>query len=79
MEQPDPMHRRIINLHPHCFRNLTAAALLAFSTAPLPAAECIGVSLPDLLEVQGQQPLVLNGMGVRKATLFKVKVYAAGL
>jgi hypothetical protein len=35
-------------------------------------------SLPDLQTV-GQQVLVLNGVGLRKATFFKVKVYAAGL
>ena len=73
------MHRRIVNIQPHDLRSLAGAALLALVAAPLTAAECIGVSLPDRLEVPGQQPLALTGMGVRKATLFKVKVYAAGL
>ena len=53
--------------------------LLASVAAPLPAGECIGVSLPDRMQAPDRQPLVLNGMGVRKATLFKVKVYVAGL
>ena len=73
------MHRPIVNIRPNWLRRLAAAALLALFAVPLPAAECIGVSLPDRLETPGRQPLVLNGIGVRKATLFKVKVYAAGL
>ena len=62
-----------------CLPSLAGAIFLALVAAPLTAAECIGVNLPDRLEAAGQQPLTLNGMGVRKATLFKVKVYAAGL
>jgi hypothetical protein len=42
------------------------------------AAELDGVTLPDKIQVGGK-PLLLNGMGTRKATLFKVKVYVAGL
>jgi hypothetical protein len=36
------------------------------------------VFFPDQVTVSGTQ-LKLNGMGLRKATIFKVKVYAAGL
>lgn len=37
-----------------------------------------GVSLPDTTKVAGQT-LVLNGLGVREATIFNVDVYVAGL
>lgn len=40
--------------------------------------ECVGVSFPDQLQVQGS-PLVLNGLGLRQATVFKVDVYVAAL
>jgi hypothetical protein len=36
------------------------------------------ISFPDQVTVSGTQ-LKLNGLGLRKATIFKVKVYAAGL
>lgn len=42
------------------------------------AGKLAGVALPDSITVDGK-PLVLNGMGIRKATIFKVKVYVAGL
>lgn len=37
-----------------------------------------GVTMPDGITVNGQQ-LVLNGMGLREATMLKVDVYVAGL
>jgi hypothetical protein len=37
-----------------------------------------GVSMPDTKEVGGTT-LVLNGMGIREATVFKVNVYVMGL
>jgi hypothetical protein len=52
------------------------AAMLAIGTAH--AAERSGVSMPDTVTVQGQS-LVLNGLGVRQATVFNVDVYVAGL
>ncbi len=45
---------------------------------PTFGAECIGVTVPDSTKVAGAD-LVLNGLGIRKATLLKVKVYVAGL
>lgn len=42
------------------------------------AGERAGVTMTDAVTVEGK-PLVLNGMGVRKATIFRVKVYVAGL
>jgi hypothetical protein len=37
-----------------------------------------GVTMPDSIQVAGKR-LVLNGMGLREATMFKVDVYVAGL
>jgi hypothetical protein len=42
------------------------------------AATQDGVTLPDSMNIAGKN-LVLNGMGTRKATFFKVKVYVGGL
>src|SRR5262245_38216625 len=41
-------------------------------------AECIGVQFPDSVKA-GATELALNGLGLRKATFLKVKVYVAGL
>ena len=40
--------------------------------------ECIGVSFPDHVQVEGS-PLVLNGLGLRQATILRVNVYVAAL
>ncbi len=37
-----------------------------------------GVTMPDSITVDGK-PLVLNGLGIREATIFNVDVYVAGL
>lgn len=52
-------------------------AIAALSGAGL-AAEREGVRLPDTANVAGKQ-LVLNGIGIRQATIFHVNVYVAGL
>lgn len=57
--------------------SLALAAMLAASPPAL-AGECAGVSVPDTVSVDGK-PLVLNGMGLREATLFKIDVYVAAL
>jgi hypothetical protein len=57
------------------------AALALASMLSVPAAlagEHEGVSLPDNVTVDGKT-LTLNGLGTRKATFLKVKVYVAGL
>lgn len=46
--------------------------------APAFAAECREVQFPDSVKA-GDADLVLNGLGLRKATFLKVKVYVAGL
>jgi len=63
------------------------AQLLAFvavvlaslaSSAPGLGAECLDVKIPDSVKTGGND-LVLNGLGIRKATFLNVKVYVAGL
>jgi hypothetical protein len=51
------------------------AALLA---SPAAAGQLAGVTLPDQIAVSGRA-LVLNGMGLREATVLMVDVYVAGL
>jgi hypothetical protein len=62
------------------FLHLTLVALVTslLLAAPASARECEGVNLPNAASVGGQR-LVLNGMGVREATVFNVNVYVAGL
>jgi hypothetical protein len=57
-----------------------AAAFSASAVVALPAlgAQCLDVQFPDSVKV-GSADLVLNGMGIRKATMLAVKVYVAGL
>jgi hypothetical protein len=56
-----------------------AIPILVLCLAPLAlAAEKEGVRLPDTVTV-GDKTLVLNGLGVREATVFNVNVYVAGL
>jgi len=64
----------------HIWRAATAVALSTAVAAASPAygAECIGVQFPDSMKA-GDADLALNGIGLRKATFLKVKVYAAGL
>jgi hypothetical protein len=42
------------------------------------ARECDGVSFPEHIQARGQT-LTLNGLGLRKATLFGIKVYVGAL
>jgi hypothetical protein len=56
--------------------SLVFIALVAFSSAH--AATLAGVSFPDDARV-GDKTVTLNGLGVRTATLLKVKVYVIGL
>jgi hypothetical protein len=61
---------------------LLAAVFLSFTgmalLRPATAAECAGVNFADTVQIAGR-PLVLNGLGMREATMFKVDVYVAGL
>lgn len=57
---------------------IAIGAVLAILAAPAAAGERAGIRMPDTLEVGGKK-LVLNGLGVREATMFNVNVYVAGL
>ena len=60
-------------------RRLLAAVIvgtLAHSVAE--AKDCRGVSFPEQMQVEGST-LVLNGLGLRQATVLKVNVYVAAL
>ena len=56
------------------------AACLALLTAAAPAAagQIEGVDVPETVSVDGAT-LSLNGVGLRRATMFKVKVYVGAL
>jgi hypothetical protein len=45
---------------------------------PVFGADCIKVKIPDSVKASGTD-LVLNGLGIRKATFLNVEVYVAGL
>jgi hypothetical protein len=55
-----------------------AVAAVVLFAGVAPAAERAGVRMPDTMDDRGQS-LVLNGLGVREATIFNVDVYVAGL
>lgn len=59
-------------------RCVSILIFIAFLAHPAAAGERAGVTMADASTVE-DRPLVLNGMGVRKATIFRVKVYVAGL
>jgi hypothetical protein len=59
-----------------CPRIVALAAALLVTSAW--AGKKNGITMPDTVEVRGRR-LLLNGMGVREATVFKVDVYVAGL
>jgi hypothetical protein len=60
-------------------REIFAAALVAALTAaPALGKECKGVSFPDKLDAAGTT-LILNGLGPRQATAFRINVYVAAL
>jgi len=56
---------------------LTGVAIVLASGAAQ-ARDCKGVTFPEQTVVDGAA-LVLNGLGLRQATMFKVNVYVAGL
>ena len=57
---------------------LSLCVILASLSASSLAAKKVPWDLPNSMKV-GKKELVLNGVGMRTATWFKVKVYAAGL
>lgn len=55
-----------------------ASLLVAFASVPAQARTLAGVELPDTETVNGKG-LTLNGMGLREATVLRVKAYVGGL
>lgn len=62
----------------HRSLSILLASLCLLAAAPASADQCADVRMPERVSVSGT-PLVLNGMGVREATVFNVNVYVAGL
>jgi hypothetical protein len=56
----------------------SAALLISLFAAPAHARECAGVTMPDNVRIDGKE-LLLNGLGLREATILNVDVYVAGL
>jgi hypothetical protein len=60
-------------------KSIAAVGVLGWlACAPGQARECHGVAFPDQVQLDGTT-LVLNGLGLRQATIFKVNVYVAAL
>ena len=57
---------------------LPALVVLGLAAGAANGKECAGVSFPDQTQVEGAS-LTLNGLGLRLATMLKVKVYVAAL
>jgi hypothetical protein len=57
---------------------IVLAVSLATAAVPSGAKEWKGIEFPDQIQIDGAT-LVLNGLGLRQATAFKVSVYIAGL
>jgi hypothetical protein len=57
---------------------LVPALVCCWLTPNATAATLAGVTLPDTYTVDGQT-LVLNGIGLRTLTIFKIRAYVAGL
>jgi hypothetical protein len=64
--------------HPAYIRLLSLSMMFSVSPSSAWAGQCAGVSLPDEVSIDGK-PLVLNGMGLREATVLNIDVYVAGL
>ena len=58
--------------------NLLLIGAIAVLTGIAQGKECKGVNFPEQMQVDGNS-LVLNGIGLRQATMFKVNVYVAAL
>src|SRR5215470_9478338 len=57
---------------------LSLLAVVGLSAGAAHGKECAGVNFPDQAQVEGTN-LTLNGLGLRLATMLKVKVYVAAL
>ncbi len=59
-------------------RMFLVVGLLLLLAVPASAGKRAGVSMPDHIKIY-DKTLVLNGMGVREATILNIDVYVAGL
>ncbi len=57
---------------------MLVAMLAALGVEPAVAKECNGIDFPEQAQVQAS-PLMLNGLGLRQATMLRVNVYVAAL
>jgi len=64
--------------HPAWIRLLSLSMVFSAVPSPAWAGKCAGVTMPDEAKVDGK-PLLLNGMGLREATVLNIDVYVAGL
>ena len=55
-----------------------ATVVLLLGAASAAGKECAGIAFPDQVQVQGES-LMLNGLGVGRATILRVRVYVAAL
>ena len=67
-----------INTLNRWFLIISLVVITQVALSPAHAATLAGVSLPDQATVGGKT-VVLNGLGLRTATMLKVKVYVIGL
>lgn len=66
-------------LHRMGTRWLVLSAIAAFSAVEMAhGKECAEVRFPDQLQLEGST-LALNGLGLRQATMLKVRVYVAAM
>jgi hypothetical protein len=61
-----------------CVVLVLAGAIVGVSVGVAHGKECAGVSFPEQAQADGAA-LVLNGLGLRQATMLKVNVYVAAL
>jgi len=57
---------------------LLVSAIIGLSVSAVVGKECRGINFPEQIQMQAS-PLMLNGLGLRQATMLKVNVYVAAL
>jgi len=62
----------------HSLPALLVSAIMVLSVGAVSGKECQGINIPEQAQVQAS-PLMLNGLGLRQATMLKVNVYVAAL
>jgi hypothetical protein len=67
-----------MTVRPSILRTLLPALLCAWLGSSATAATLVGMTLPDSYVVGGR-PLVLNGIGLRTLTIFRIRAYVAAL